>query len=460
MSGARHWRILRRELVPNIAVPLASYLLFIAGVAVLAEGLLSFLGLGVPADKASWGRLVQAGRDNLRDAWWWSLCPAGVIFLTILSLNVLQDRVQARWLGIRRQPKQHPRTGVEVAAPVLTARLLVAHSGRPPVLELVNMYTYLPTPLGMVRAVDGVSLRIEEGRMLAVVGESGAGKSMLAKSILGIAPANAFQRGESRLDGVDLRSLDSRALREQRGRVVGTVLQDPATSLDPVMRIGWQVAEPARVHLGLSRSQARDHAIALLRSVGIPEAERRFRQYPHELSGGQLQRVAIAIALSCSPRLLIADEPTSSLDVIVQRQILDLLDELRRTRRLAVLLITHDLAVATSRAEHVAVMYAGRIVETASAASLANRRAMPYTAGLFDAAPRLATTAHQRLLAIPGRAPGSDGSPHGCAFAPRCTVASEKCVADAPVLGLDDGGEAHRWACWHPILGAELSVSS
>ena len=296
--------------------------------------------------------------------------------------------------------------------------------------------------------------------MLAVVGESGAGKSMLAKSILGIAPANAFQRGESRLDGVDLRSLDSRALREQRGRVVGTVLQDPATSLDPVMRIGWQVAEPARVHLGLSRSQARGHAIALLRSVGIPEAERRFRQYPHELSGGQLQRVAIAIALSCSPRLLSADEPTSSLDVIVQRQILDLLDELRRTRRLAVLLITHDLAVATSRAEHVAVMYAGRIVETASAASLANRRAMPYTAGLFDAAPRLATTAHQRLLAIPGRAPGSDGSPDGCAFAPRCTVASEKCVADAPVLGLDDGGEAHRWACWHPIVGAELSVSS
>ena len=461
LSGASHGRILRREIGPNIAVPLASYLFLIAGLAMLVEGVLSFLGLGVPADKASWGRLIQTGRDQLRDAWWWSMCPSAVFFFTILSLNVIQDRMQARWLGLSRRssttlPMQFDDAVASASAPNLTVGAI--DSPRPqmtqnerPVLELIDMCTYLRSPLGIVHAVDGVSLSVGAGEMLALVGESGAGKTMLVKTILGIEPATASCTGRALLGGTDLRSLDTDARRQHRGRDIGIVLQDPTTSLDPVMRVGWQVAEPARVHFGLSRAEARDHAIDLMDSVGISDPERRFRSYPHELSGGQLQRIAIALALSCSPRLLIADEPTSSLDVVVQRQILDLLDDLRRTRGLAILLITHDLAVATSRADRVAVMYAGRVVEAASAGSLARWCAMPYAAGLFGAAPRVSGPSHQPLAAIPGKPPAPGASRRGCAFAPRCASASDLCRAEAPPLIANADDRTHLVACWHPF---------
>ena len=461
LSGASHGRILRREIGPNIAVPLASYVFLIAGIAMLLEGVLSFLGLGVPGDKASWGRLIQAGRDQLRDAWWWSMCPSAVFFFTILSLNVLQDRVQARWLGLphgstRTRTMESADAVVSASVPELIVRS--TERGRSPmtqterpVLELIDMCTYLRSPLGIVHAVDGVSLSVGAGEMVAIVGESGAGKTMLVKSILGIEPANAACTGRALLSGTDLRSLDAEARRQHRGRDIGIVLQDPTTSLDPVMRVGWQVAEPERVHCGLSRAEARTHAIELMGSVGISDPERRFRSYPHELSGGQLQRIAIALALSCGPRLLIADEPTSSLDVVVQRQILDLLDDLRRTRGLAILMITHDLAVATSRADRVAVMYAGRVVEAASAGSLARWSAMPYTAGLFGAAPRMSAPSHQPLMAIVGRPPAPGASRRGCAFAPRCASALDRCRAEAPALVADPVDATHLSACWHPL---------
>ena len=461
LSGASHGRIMRREIGPNIAVPLATYLLLIAGLAMLVEGVLSFLGLGVQGDKASWGRLIQAGRDQLRDAWWWSMCPSAVFFFTILSLNVLQDRVQARWLGLphgsmrtRTLESDHAVASASSPGPPVSSldpgRDTTPQTERP-VLELVNMCTYLRSPLGIVHAVDGVSLSVGAGEMLAIVGESGAGKTMLVKSILGIEPATASCAGTVFLGGTDLRSLDAEARRRHRGRDIGTVLQDPTTSLDPVMRVGWQVAEPARIHCGLSRAEARAHAVDLMRSVGISDPTRRFRSYPHELSGGQLQRIAIALALSCGPRLLIADEPTSSLDVVVQRQILDLLDELRRTRGLAVLMITHDLAVATSRADRVAVMYAGRVVEAGSAGSLARWCAVPYTAGLFGAAPRVSAPSHQPLAAMPGMPPAPGASRRGCAFAPRCASALDRCRAEAPPLVADTIDRTHFSACWHPV---------
>lgn len=445
--GAGPSRVLFGEIWPNIAIPLGAYLLLLAGGAILAEGLLSFLGVGVPLDKASWGRLIQSGRDDLQGAWWWSMCPSGVFALTILALNTLQDRVpgqRARGATLRYSGNQSSR---QPPAPRPTR---VPWDGA--ALQLIDLCTYLPSQFGTVRAVDGVSLSIPAGAMTALVGESGAGKSMLARSVLGIEPPFACVGGQIRLGGVDLLSLSASDRRRHGGTGVAVVVQDPMTSLDPVTRIGWQVAEPARVHLGLGRSASRRHAVELLRSVGLPEPERAFRSYPHELSGGQRQRVAIALALSADPQVLIADEPTSSLDVIVQKQILDLLDHIRRQRGLAVLLITHDLPLAMSRADQVAVMYAGRIVEHGTPAQLSARRAMPYSEALFAAVPKLSTPSGTLPIPIPGPVPSSFPV-EGCAFAPRCRHMTVRCCSDAPKLAASPiaGFPLHRWACWHPL---------
>ncbi len=470
LTGARHLRVLLREIGPNIAVPLVTYLLLLAGGAMLIEGALSFLGLGAPLDKASWGRLVAGGRDELQRAWWWSMCPSAVIFLTVLSLNLVQDGLQRRWLGVSRRtarggrgaPTRLYETATRVRSP--SSRSTLRRTGTPPVrpvasadpgrpslsaLQVIGLHTYLSTPFGVVRAVDGVSVRVERGQMLAIVGESGAGKTMLARSILGIAPPTATIGGQVLLDGTDLRALSGSELRQRRGRDISIVLQDPMTSLSPVMRVGHQITELVQVHLGVNRREARRRAVQLLSDVGIAEPARRARQYPHQLSGGQRQRVAIALALSCDPKVLIADEPTSALDVIVQAQILDLIDRLRRDHDLAVVLITHDLPLALTRADEVAVMYAGRIVEQAPTAQLANGPRMPYASALFAVAPRISAPSHARCVPIPGRPPSLTVAPRGCAFAPRCAHPVARCWSDAPVLETLD--KDHLVACWGPI---------
>ena len=488
LTGATHGRVLRKEIGPNIAPPLSALLFLLAAVAILAEGLLSYLGLGVRADNASWGRLIQSGRENLLDAWWWSMCPSIVFFLTILSLNLVHDRLQNEWLDIGRPRKlrRTPKTkwtslgrwegtsGVfgagkrknrqdELRTPPRTGSLdgVTATDAQQAAVRVDDVSVWLDTPFGPARAVDGVSFSVAAGELLALVGESGAGKTMLARAILGIAPSSATTSGEIRLFG----HLLSRSGSMRRGRDIGIVFQDPTTSLNPVRRIGVQVSEPARVHLGLSRRRAQRHAVELLGLVGLTEPQRVARKYVHELSGGQLQRAAIALALSCGPKVLIADEPTCALDVVVQRQIIDLLDHLRRDRALAIVLITHDLALATSRADRVAVMYAGSIVEAGSALALAHHRAMHYTAGLFAAAPQLAGPSHQRLAAMPGRSPLLIETATGCAFVRRCPVATEKCAVDrpplVPVAEAQDG--TRLVACWLPrrpdaSLGGDGSV--
>jgi peptide/nickel transport system ATP-binding protein len=319
-------------------------------------------------------------------------------------------------------------------------------------LEIVDVAVELPTERGSLRAVAGVSLSVAPSRSLGIVGESGSGKTMLAKAVLRLLPRGARLAGSVRFDGRDVFRLSPRDLRRLRGRELAAVFQDPMTSLNPVLTIGTQIAEGLREHLGLAVHEALARAVALLAEVGIPEPERRARQYPHQLSGGMRQRVAIAIALSCEPRLLIADEPTTALDVTVQAQILDLLARERATRRMAMILITHDFGVVAGRTDEVAVMYAGRIVERAPTRALFKEMRSPYSEALMSAIPRLHAPPHTRLAAIAGAPPDPTRLGAGCPFNPRCPYARDRCRSEAPPLAAD--GREHYYACWFPLKEA------
>jgi oligopeptide/dipeptide ABC transporter ATP-binding protein len=317
-------------------------------------------------------------------------------------------------------------------------------------LEVADLRTRFRTPAGVVRAVDGVSLTLDRGCTLGIVGESGSGKSVLSRSIMGLLPRrNVVREGTIEFDGERIDALADRRRRDLWGTQMAMVFQDPMTALNPVLKIGHQITEGLRFHLGLDRRTARENALALLRSVGIPEAERRLGQYPHELSGGMRQRIMIAVALACGPRLLFADEPTTALDVTVQAQILDLLAAQQRERNMAMVLVTHDLGVVAGRADDIAVMYAGQIVEMAPAAALFENVQMPYTEALLRSIPRLDQPRARRLQAIPGRPPNLIAPPRGCRFAPRCPYARADCHAEAPPLVESSPG--HLYRCWYPV---------
>jgi peptide/nickel transport system ATP-binding protein len=317
-----------------------------------------------------------------------------------------------------------------------------------PLLVLDGVGVQLATPRGPLQAVDDVSLTLEAGRTLGIVGESGSGKTMLSRSILRLLPHNATLAGSLRFDGQELTALRPEALRRLRGRSIAVVFQDPMTSLNPVLTIGTQIVETLQAHLELDAATARARAVELLGAVGLPVPEQRVHQYPHQLSGGMRQRVAIAIAVSCEPRLLIADEPTTALDVTVQAQILDLLAREQQRRQMALLLITHDLGIVAGRTDEVAVMYAGKVVERAATRTLFKAMRMPYTEALLAAIPRVDAEPHTPLAAISGRPPDLTRLPAGCAFAPRCRRAGERCTRERPPLG---GTPGHAFACWHPI---------
>ncbi len=305
-----------------------------------------------------------------------------------------------------------------------------------------------------VRAVDGLSYCVYAGQTLAIVGESGSGKTVSCRAVMGLLPPAATVTGSARFQGTQLIGLSDDQLRQHRGANVAMVFQDPARSLNPTMRVGAQIAEAVRAHRAVTKVQAREQAVDLLRRVHIPLPERRCAEYPHQLSGGMRQRVMIAIALACRPRLLIADEATTALDVTTQAQIMELLLELQAELGMALMLISHDLGLAGAYADEVIVMYAGRIVEQAPAAELVTRVRMPYTQALFEAIPRLERPAHAPLPVIGGRPPDPamlDDSERGCAFEPRCRHAADDCRAAAPPLAEHEPG--HRWACWHPVGG-------
>ncbi|MGL6059652.1 MAG: ABC transporter ATP-binding protein [Bradyrhizobium sp.] len=308
----------------------------------------------------------------------------------------------------------------------------------------------MPTPRGNLRAVDGVNLTVAAGQTLGIVGESGCGKTMLSRAILQLLPKKARLGGRVMFDGQDLASLDREALRRLRGRSLAVVFQDPMTSLNPVLTIGTQLMETLQEHLALDAAAARKRSVELLAAVGIPAPEQRLSQYPHQLSGGMRQRVAIAIALSCEPKLLIADEPTTALDVTIQAQILDLLAREQRRRHMAMILITHDLGVVASRTDEVAVMYAGRVVERAPTPALFKKMRMPYTEALLAAIPKLDTPPHTLLPAISGRPPDPTRPLKGCSFSPRCRYAVARCHGEKPEL-TEAETPAHQYACFHPI---------
>jgi peptide/nickel transport system ATP-binding protein len=324
-----------------------------------------------------------------------------------------------------------------------------------PVLELRDLSVTLATDRGPLRPVDGVSLAVPPGRTLAVVGESGCGKSVTALSVMGLLPPGARIGGSIRFAGRELSTLDAEDWRKKRGREIAMVFQEPMTSLNPAFTAGEQVAEAIRLHQGLPSAAAFEQAVEMLARVRIPDAARRARQYPHQLSGGMRQRVMIAMALACRPRLLIADEPTTALDVTVQAQILALIDELKQETGAAVLLITHDLGVVADHADEVVVMYAGRVAERAPAVELFARPQHPYTVGLLGAAPSLEGGA-ERLASIEGTVPDLMSPPPGCRFSPRCPFAVARCEGQPPLAPLAPG---HLAACWRAPLDGLLDAA-
>ena len=301
-----------------------------------------------------------------------------------------------------------------------------------PLLEVSDLRLTLPTARGAVAALRGVSLTLQAGQTLGLIGESGCGKSLTALAVMGLLPEGARVQGSIRFDGTELTALDEPALCRLRGHRVGMVFQEPMTALNPLHRIGRQVAEPLRLHLGLSAAAAQAQALRLLDRVQLPQAATRVAAYPHQLSGGQRQRVVIAIALACGPRLLIADEPTTALDVTTQREVLDLIASLVREDGMSLLLISHDLGVMTDRVQQLAVMYAGTVVESGPTAAVFARRAHPYTRGLYAARPRLGLARGTRLMTISGRVPELAEMPAGCAYAERCDRVIDACRSAPP----------------------------
>ena len=325
------------------------------------------------------------------------------------------------------------------------------------VLDVRDLRTQFVTSSGVIRAVDGVSWDVRAGETVALVGESGCGKSVSALSVMRLvaAPAGRIVGGQVLFKGRDLLTLSEEEMRRVRGREIGMVFQEPMTSLNPVLSVGRQLTEPVEIHLGMTRAESRARAVELLTLVGVSDPERRLGQYPHQFSGGMRQRMMIAMALACTPPLVLADEPTTALDVTIQAQILELMKDLSRRLGAAMLIITHNLGVVARYADRVNVMYAGRIVERATAREIYANPRHPYTLGLLRSVPRLDEPRRAKLQPIVGQPPDLSRLPPGCSFAPRCAYATDRCRREAPPL--EDVGGEHLSACW---LARELAPSA
>ena len=443
--GASPARVIRREVVPNILLPLASFGCLGFALVIATEGSLAFLNLSV--QQTTWGSLIADGSREIDDASHLALIPATALFLTVLSLNFVGESM--RGTGGSDRPRPIDPVDLPAAVPAASRR---ADPDTGSLLAVRHLTTSIPTPSGPVTAVADVSLDLAPGRSLGLIGESGSGKTMLLRSILGTLPVpGTVCTGNVWFGKVDLLSSTGRARRQLLGSEIGVVSQNPMTALNPVRTVQAQLTEPMRVHRGLSKKAARHRAAELLDEVGIPHPARRLRQYPHELSGGMRQRVTIAIALANEPRLLLADEPTTALDVTVQHQILSLLHHLAADRNMAMLLVTHDQGVIRDWADDVAVMYAAQIVEYGPAAEVLADPRHRYTRALLEAVPHIELAPHTRLANIPGQPPSLLDPPMGCRFADRCHHTEPDCRTAAPDLVDSDIQRGHR--CLHPGSG-------
>jgi peptide/nickel transport system permease protein len=443
--GAGRLRIVLRTVLPNVGGPiLVQFSLAVASGLVLESGL-SFLGLGVVPPAPSWGLMIGAARSTMAQAPLLLLWPCIALSVTILAMNAVCDALRDAVDPHRRGSPKWRRRVLDILAPGL-----VASTG--PALEVRGLTIEIDTPAGSFQPVRDVSFEVASGETLAVVGESGSGKSLTGLAVMGLLPPVArVAAGAAWLDGREVLRLDEAALRRLRGARMAMVFQDALSSLNPVHRVGAQLAEGIRAHGNAGAGAARARATELLRRVGIPDPARRAQSFPHEMSGGMSQRAMIAMAIANAPLLLIADEPTTALDVTIQAQVLALLAELGRERAMALVFITHNLPVVAEIADRVVVMYAGEVVEQGAATALFARPLHPYTAALLRSAPPEDGSLPQ---GIPGSVPPPTALPKGCIFAARCDWRLDACEAARPPLVHPEPGRATRCIRWQDLAQA------
>jgi oligopeptide/dipeptide ABC transporter ATP-binding protein len=469
IAGVGRGRILRRHVLPNIGEPLVVNATIGAGAALLAFAGLSFLGLGVQQPAYDWGRLLQDGLTSIYLQPVSALAPGIAIVVAGLAFNLFGETI-AKGFGITTADvgafsADSLRTGVALAPTAPAALPAVDEPGTEPtatpdgpgsggpVLDVQDLVVTFPTQQGPVRPVRGLSFHVGAGEAVGVVGESGSGKSLTALAVARlIEEPGRVTATRLRFLGTDLLQGTERLHRRLLGTSMSMVFQDPGTSFNPTRRVGGQLAEVGRHHLGLSRAAASARAVDRLRAVHVPAPERRAGQYPHELSGGLRQRAMIGMGIMATPALVIADEPTTALDVTIQKQVLQLLKSIRQDSGVAIVLISHDVAVVREVCDRVLVMYAGRIVEDLPAADLATRARHPYTRALVAAVPDMASDLDRPLAVIPGRPVEPWEVPRGCAYAARCPLADQRCRDEEPILVSDERGA--RVACWHAGEGS------
>jgi len=439
--GLRTLSILLRQILPNIAAPLIVQASIALGTALLIEAMLSFLGVGIDSTQVSWGAMLETARQFQTQQPLLPIFPGLAITLSVLAFNLLGDTLRDVLLPTGATAPGNTERHVVPPQPVSTPPS--SRTDTDALLQVSNLTVTAPRPGGgMAELLSDVSVHVMRGETLGLVGESGCGKSMTASAIMGLLPPAVHIAGGSiRLAGTELIGLSDDALRHVRGRRIGMVFQEPMAALSPVHTVGRQISDAVRAHTGLGRKQALARAAELLALVGVPDPHRRLQDYPHQFSGGMAQRVVIAGALACEPELLIADEPTTALDVTIQAQVLDLLMDLRQRLSMSVLLITHDLGVVADACDRVAVMYGGEVVETGSVRATFSRPRHPYTAALLAAMPR-GEGIGTALATIPGRVPPAWAWPQGCRFHPRCAHATPSC-RQAPSV-LQDGVRCRR----------------
>jgi peptide/nickel transport system permease protein len=457
-SGATPFRVLGRTILPNVFPPILVQFSLTVGAAIVIESGLSFLGLGVVPPTPSWGLMIRGARATMEQNWLLLLWPCAALVLTILAVNRLCDALRDAFDPRLTALGPHATFGDALIRPRSPASTAPA-GNVPPLIDVRDLETGFDTADGPFKAVAGASFAIKRGETVAIVGESGSGKSMIGLSILGLVPkpAGRITAGSILFTGRDGRrrdlvQLDDAEMQSVRGNEIAMIFQEPMTSLNPVYSVGEQIGEAIRRHRALPGLKVRAEAVRLLEQVGIPDARRRVDDFPHQLSGGMRQRAMIAMALACDPALLIADEPTTALDVTIQAQILDLLRALGDDpqRPLSMMFITHNLGIVAELADRVIVLYAGRIMEEGDVRAIFRRPRHPYTRSLLASMPESGVSAldsrdRPPLRAITGQVPSPLNLPPGCPFEPRCEMAQPECRVEVPALA--DVGDGHRSRC-------------